>query len=393
MGIQGLTKVIADHAPEAMTEHDIKNYFGRKVAIDASMSIYQFLIAVRSDGQQLTNEAGETTSHLMGIFYRTLRMIEHGIKPCYVFDGKPPVAKSAELKKRGEKRAEALEEMKKAEETGDTETFDKFSRRTVKVTKEHNEECKRLLKLMGVPYVDAPCEAEAQCAALAKAGKVYAAASEDMDTLTFGAPVLLRHLTFSEARKMNISEIHLDKALEGMKMSMEQFTDLCILLGCDYCDSIKGVGPHRAMELMQKYKNLDDAIKHLDKKFTVPEDWPYEQARSLFVEPEVQDPNEIDLKWEDPDVDGIIAFMVEEKNFNEDRIRNAVAKLVKNRGTATQGRLDGFFKPLPKDPNAATPAKRKNDASSSGKNSKAKTDAKGKDAKAKGKGGAGKPRK
>ncbi|TPX45177.1 hypothetical protein SeLEV6574_g04024 [Synchytrium endobioticum] len=389
MGIHGLSKVIGDNAPTAMRDHDIRTYFSRKVAIDASMSIYQFLIAVRQqDGMQLTNEAGETTSHLMGIFYRTIRMIENGIKPCYVFDGKPPAAKLAELRKRGDKRQEAQKEMEKATEAGDTEGFDKFSRRTVKVTKEHNDECKRLLKLMGVPYVEAPCEAEAQCAALAKAGKVYAAASEDMDTLTFGAPVLLRHMTFSEARKMEINEIHLDQALEGLGLSMEQFTDLCILLGCDYCDSIKGIGPTRAIELIKKHKSLDDIVKNLDKKkYPIPEDWPYQEARKLFLDAEVLDPNEIELRWEDPDEDGIVAFLVHEKNFNEERIRNAVKKLTKNRGVAQQGRLDGFFKPVPKDP-SVTPAKRKTDDSASGKNAKAK-----KDDKSRGKGGkAGRPR-
>lgn len=98
MGIHGLTKVIADNAPNAIKENDIKNYFGRKVAIDASMSIYQFLIAVRQqDGMQLSDESGNTTSHLMGIFYRTIRMYENGLKPCYVFDGKPPQMKKNEV--------------------------------------------------------------------------------------------------------------------------------------------------------------------------------------------------------------------------------------------------------------------------------------------------------
>lgn len=221
------------------------------------MSIYQFLIAVRSEGTQLSNDAGETTSHLMGIFYRTLRMMDHGIKPVYVFDGKPPTLKSGELAKRLERRQEAQAGLEKAQETGDAENLDKFSRRTVKVTRQHNDDCKKLLKLMGVPYVEAPCEAEAQCAALARAGKVYAAGSEDMDTLTFGSSVLLRHLTFSEARKEPIKEIRLDKVLEGLQLSMAEFIDLCILLGCDYCDSIKGVGPKRAVDLIKEHKSLE----------------------------------------------------------------------------------------------------------------------------------------
>ena len=74
MGILGLSKLVADVAPHAIKENEIKNFFGRKVAVDASMSLYQFLIAVRSDGAQLTNADGETTSHLMGTFYRVSEM-------------------------------------------------------------------------------------------------------------------------------------------------------------------------------------------------------------------------------------------------------------------------------------------------------------------------------
>lgn len=190
------------------------------------MSIYSFLIAVRSDGQQLMNETGETTSHLMGLFYRTLRMVDNGIKPLYVFDGAPPKLKSGELAKRFQRKTEAHAAAEEAKETGTAEDVEKFSRRTVRVTREHNEECRRLLKLMGIPFIVAPTEAEAQCAVLARAGKVYAAASEDMDTLTFDTPILLRHLTFSEQRKEPIQEIHLDRALEGLGMERKQVS-LC----------------------------------------------------------------------------------------------------------------------------------------------------------------------
>ncbi|KAI8054516.1 flap endonuclease 1-like protein [Syncephalis plumigaleata] len=365
MGISGLTKVIADNATTAMKNNEIKNYFGRKVAIDASMSIYQFLIAVRSDGQMLQSETGETTSHLMGFFYRTIRMIDNGIKPVYVFDGKPPVLKSGELAKRLERREQAEQSMKDALAADDKELHDKFSRRTVKVTREHNDEVKRLLHLMGIPYVEAPCEAEAQCAALAKAGKVYAAATEDMDTLTFGAPILLRHLTFSEARKMPINEIHLDKVLAGLNMTMDQFVDLCILLGCDYCESVRGIGPYRALSLLREHKSLDALLKQLDKtKYTVPENWPINEVRELFLNPEVSDPETIELKWNDPDTDGLIAFMVTEKGFSESRIRAGIEKLQKSRSTSTQGRLDSFFKPSGIVSSSSTTTKRKTEEKS-----------------------------
>ncbi|XP_050433715.1 flap endonuclease 1 [Adelges cooleyi] len=344
MGITGLAKLIADVAPNAIRENEIKNHFGRKIAIDASMSLYQFLIAVRSEGAQLTSVDGETTSHLMGTFYRTIRLIENGIKPVYVFDGKPPQMKSSELEKRTERREEAQKALEKAEEAGDTTEIDKFSKRLVKVTSVHTKECKDLLKLMGVPFIEAPCEAEAQCAAMVKAGKVYATATEDMDALTFGSPVLLRHLTFSEARKMPIQEFQYDSVLEGMGMTRNEFIDLCILLGCDYCNSIKGVGPKRAIELMRQYKSLENILENLDqKKYQVPEDWPFKEARRLFIEPEVADPETIELKWTDPDEDGLVAYLCGDRAFSEDRVRNGAKKLIKARSGTTQGRLDSFF--------------------------------------------------
>ncbi|KAH8018680.1 hypothetical protein HPB51_010507 [Rhipicephalus microplus] len=328
MGITGLSKVIADNAPDAIKESDIKSYFGRKIAIDASMCLYQFLIAVRQENNMLTNSEGETTSHLVGFFYRTIRMIENGIKPVYVFDGKPPGMKSSELEKRQERREAAEKELEKAEEAG-----------------EH------LLKLACLPcsrcfhLLQAPCEAEAQCAELVKGGKVYGTATEDMDGLTFGTNVLLRHMTYSEARKMPIKEFHLDKVLSGLEMNRDEFIDLCILLGCDYCESIRGIGPKRAVELIKQHKCIEKIITAIDsKKYTVPEDWPYKEARQLFLEPEVTPADNVQLKWSDPDEEGLVKFLCEENGFSEERIRNGAKKLLKGRNTTTQGRLDTFFK-------------------------------------------------
>lgn len=369
MGIHGLAKVIADYAPNAIKESELKNLFGRKIAVDASMCIYQFLIAVRQEGSNLANEDGETTSHLMGMFYRTIRLLENGIKPVYVFDGKPPQLKGGELQKRQERRAEAQESLEKATEAGDAENVDKFSRRLVKVTKEHGDDCRKLLTLMGVPFVEAPCEAEAQCCALVKAGKVYGVGTEDMDALTFGGNVLLRHLTFSEARKMPIKEFTLDRILAGLEFTQEQFIDLCILLGCDYCDTIKGIGPKRAVELIREHKSIEKAIEKLDKnKYSVPENWMYKEARELFVHPDIIDPETIDLKWTEPDEEGIIQYMCKEKGFSEDRMRNGVKKILKARNTGTQVRLDSFFKVTM----TTTPTKRKIDDTKENDKKKAK---------------------
>nr|A1CJ75.2 RecName: Full=Flap endonuclease 1; Short=FEN-1; AltName: Full=Flap structure-specific endonuclease 1 [Aspergillus clavatus NRRL 1] len=395
MGIKHLFQVIQENAPDAVKSGDIKNHFGRKVAIDASMSIYSFLIAVRSEGQQLMSESGETTSHLMGMFYRTLRMVDNGIKPLYVFDGAPPKLKSGELAKRTARKAEATEAHEEAKETGTAEEIEKFSRRTVRVTREHNAECKKLLKLMGVPYIDAPTEAEAQCAVLARAGKVYAAASEDMDTLCFEAPILLRHLTFSEQRKEPIQEIHLNRVLEGLDMDRSQFIDMCILLGCDYLEPIPKVGPNTALKLIREHGSLEKVVEAIEsdpkKKYVIPEDWPYQDARELFHHPDVRaaDHPECDFKWEAPDIEALVDFLVKDKGFNEDRVRNGAARLQKNLKTAQQSRLEGFFKPVAKTDAEKASLKRKHDEKLQEQKKRKKEEAKAKkEAKAKPRGAA-----
>lgn len=317
------------------------------------MCLYQYLIAVRQqDGQNLTNENGDITSHLLGMFYRTLRLVENGIKPVYVFDGKPPILKGGELEKRFLKKEEATKQMEEIKDTGTAEEMLKFEKRLVKVSREHNDEAKKLLELMGIPYINAPCEAEAQCAELARSGKVFAAASEDMDTLCYKGPYLLRHLTFSEARKIPIDQIDCNLALEGLEMDRPTFVDLCILLGCDYCETIKGVGPVTAFKLIKEHGSLENIVKSInenpDSKYKLPEVWPYDEARELFLNPDITPGEEVSFKWKEPDLQGLIEFMVKDKGFSEDRIKSGAEKLKKGLKTGIQGRLDGFFKPVPK---------------------------------------------
>lgn len=195
-----------------------------------------------------------------------------------------------------------------------------------------------------------------------------------MDALTFGSSVLLRHLTFSEARKMPIREFYLDRILTELELSHYEFIDLCILLGCDYCDSIKGIGPKRAVDLIKQYKSIEEIIKHIDtNKYTLPEEWPYQEARELFKNPEVLQDADINLKWEAPNEEELVKFLVEEKGFNEDRIRSGIKKILKARKGSTQGRLDSFFKVMP---SPSPPIKRKNEDTKGSKTNKSKPTAK-----------------
>ena len=209
--------------------------------------------------------------------------------------------------------------------------------------------------------VEAPCEAEAQCAELAKGGVVYATATEDMDALTFGTPILLRHFTMSEARKMPIQQFNLKEVLEELGFSMDEFVELCIMLGCDYAGTVKGVGQVKALEPLRKYRSVDAAVASLDKaKYTVPETLLEEVriAREEFLGPEVLAAKDVELKWGECDADGLVQFLVTEKQFSEERVKNNIAKLQKMKKGTTQGRLDTFFKTVPTSgPSAATKRK------------------------------------
>jgi len=349
MGIKGLTKLLGENADGCMRQQEMKSYFGRKIAIDASMCLYQFLIAIRQDGPggMLTDEDGEPTSHLNGLFYRTIRMAEHGIKVCYVFDGAAPTMKGGELEKRKKLKQEAEAALEKAKAEDNQADIVKFERRTTRVTRKQNEEAKHLLRLMGIPVVEAPGEAEAQCAELCKEGKVYATATEDMDALTFGTTRLVRHMLASQARQKvtPIHEFNLQEALDGLEMDMTTFIDLCILCGCDYTNSIRGIGPKKAFSFLKEHKTIENIIAAIkdQKKYIIPDDFKFEGARGLFYNPVVTPAADVKLEWKDPDVKGLIDFMCGKKMFNQQRIESGIARLKKSKKAGGQKRLESFF--------------------------------------------------
>ncbi|GKY97933.1 elongation of fatty acids protein 2 [Mayamaea pseudoterrestris] len=426
MGIKSLAKLLADEAPDCIREVELKSLHGRKIAIDASMAIYQFLIAVRTSGGNpnaqsfmLTNSEGETTSHIQGMFNRSIRFLTEGIRPVFVFDGAPPEIKSHELLKRRDKRTKAKAALVVATEEANVAELDKQNKRLVVAGRKENDECQKLLRLMGLPVVLAPCEAEAQAAALAKAGTVYATGTEDMDALTFQTPILIRKLTFANASKSTIQTIRYDKAIEGLNVTQEQFVDLCILLGCDYCDSIKGVGPKTALKMVRDHGSIENILKTIDRKrFTVPESWEpdrkpaaqehgeaedgtdddshdesdkklspqhgdddgdaddettiipaYQQARRLFNEHPVLD--NVQLKWTAPNVEELTKFLVDDCGFSAERVASNITKLqaAHKANSKPQMRMDNFFAAKPAAPGAV---KRKPDAKASAKDKKAK---------------------
>jgi flap endonuclease-1 len=183
-------------------------------------------------------------------------------------------------------------------------------------------------------------------------------ASEDMDSLTFGAPKFLRHLMDPSSRKIPVMEFEVAKILEELQLTMDQFIDLCILSGCDYCDSIRGIGGQTALKLIRQHGSIETILENLNKeRYQIPEEWPYNEARKLFKEPDViTDEEQLDIKWTSPDEEGIVQFLVNENGFNIDRVTKAIEKIKTAKNKSSQGRLESFFKPVA---NSSVPAKRK----------------------------------
>lgn len=328
MGIKGLYKVITDNTSDCILEKDIKYYRGKVIAIDANLLLYQFVIAIRKNGYDLEDNEGNSTSHLYAIFIKTIKFLELGIKPVYVFDGKPPKLKNFTLKNRKKNRDIAkkkLEDLSKSE-CSEEERIKNF-KRTVEIKKHHINECKKLLDILKIPYIDSPGEADAQCAVLAKSGKVWGVCTEDMDILTFGSPRILRNLSSSKNKK--VIELDLERIQLSLGISYDQFIDLCILLGCDYCSTLNGIGQKRALQVIRDIGGLENMIEKIKKgesKYRIPVNFPYEETKNYFKNPKVIDPNNINLVWGQIDKKDVLNFMCDKYGFGVNKINKKLRK-------------------------------------------------------------------
>lgn len=317
--------------PESISFKDLE---GRTVSIDAFNTLFQFLSTIRQrDGRPLTDENGNITSHLSGILYRNSSMIEKDIKPIYIFDGQAPELKSETQAKRREIRDEAEKIYKDALAKGDTEKARKFAMRSSKLSLEIIESSKKLLTLMGIPYIDAKGEGEAQAAYLVQNGDAYAVASQDYDCLLFGAKRVVRNLAVN-SNLGNLEYYQLNKVLKELNVTREELVDMGILIGTDFCDGLKGVGAKTALKLAHKGQ-LKEKIAELQKQSSHDLD----EVREIFLNHNVN--TDYKIKWEKPNKDKIIEFLCYEHGFSEDRVSKASDKL-KNLNSS-QGSLDAWF--------------------------------------------------
>ena len=334
---------LRDLVPKIMIKLEELN--GKIVAIDAYNALYQFLAIIRQpDGTPLKDSSGRVTSHLSGLLYRTSNLVELGIKPIYVFDGAPPALKEVEIKRRKRVKEEALVLYERALKEGKVEQARVYAQATSHLKDYMAEDSKKLLGLLGIPWIQAPSEGEAQAAYMTRKGDSDYCASQDYDSLLFGAPKFVRNITISGRRKLPGKNIYIEvipevvelvQALRVLGITYEQLIDVGVLIGTDFNpDGIKGLGPKTALKLIKEHGSLEKAVPYVKNA-----EFPVEpqRIREIFLRPEVTD--RYRLEWKDPDVEGTVDFIVRGRDFSEDRVRKALEKMqtgiVKEKGKTT----------------------------------------------------------
>ena len=305
---------------------------GQTLAVDGNGELYQFLALIRlRDGTPLQDSKGRITSHLSGLFYRTTRlMAEHGLKLVFVFDGAPPVRKAEEIARRRAIKKKYEEDRDSALARGDlAEAYSKATM-TSRLTRDMVGEARELLRLMGIPTVQAPSEGEAQAAHMAAiSSEIWASASKDYDSLLFGTPRLVRFLTISGKeflprsgtfRPIVPETIELPQLLEGWGITREGLVDLGILVGTDFNHGIKGIGPKKALKLVQQHGRIEDMPEEIRQGLPEPE--VLDEVRAIYLDPDVT--GTFDMAPSEPDLDGIVRFLCDEREFSRDRVTAAL---------------------------------------------------------------------
>jgi len=327
---------------EARTLEDFR---GKVLAIDGFNTLYQFLAIIRQpDGTPLMDRQGRVTSHLSGLIYRLSNFVAAGIRPVFVFDGEPPRQKARTIEARVEVKRRAEREWREAVEIGDLATARTKAMQTSRLTEEMVDQSKRLLDLLGIPWIQAPGEGEAQASAMAREGTAYAAASQDYDALLFGCPRLVKNLAITGRRKLprkdvyvdvQPEEIALEPTLAALGITREQLVDMALLIGTDFNEGVRGVGPKKALALIRKHGTLEGALAELGVDIEGKD-----EVRRIFLEPTVLP--EVRLEFRDPDPDGVRAMLCDEFAFSRERIDAALAKFVNARAGQKQRSLDAW---------------------------------------------------
>jgi len=299
------------------------------------------------DGTPLQDKKGNITSHLAGLLFRSTRLIQdYGIRLVFVFDGKPPKQKEQEIIKRRERREKALTEYNQALEKGDLATAWSKAVMTSRLTTPLVGDAKRLLGLLGIPFVQSPSEAEAQAAFMAKKGDVWAASSKDYDSLLFGAPRLLRYLTIygrefypskGTSRPLRPELMELERILTHYGITRQQLVDVAILVGTDFNRGIKGIGPKTALRLVKKNENIENLPDNVKSCLTEN----FKEVRNIFLKPPVTD--NYSINYHEMQEEALIHFLCEERDFSIERVKTVIDRMKKFYADKKQMRLESWF--------------------------------------------------
>jgi len=329
---------------------------GRLIAIDAYNILFQFLSVIRQpDGMPLSDAHGNVTSHLSGLFYRNIDLMSYGAIPVYVFDGIPSMLKQKTIEARMNRRNEAYNAWKAAVEEGKIEEAKMYAQASTRITKEIVASAKELLDYMGILYINAPSEGEAQASHMCKSGLAYAVVSQDYDTMLLGAPRVLRNLTISGRRKLPRKNIFIniepelmdfEETLKSLGINHRQLIWLGILLGTDFNEGIKGVGPKTALKIVKSASKIEDVEKYVKEKYNLGFEVDPREIEQMFLNPEVKDisRDELDKLKKFPNGEKIIHFMCDEHGFDKERIQKNVDKLLSINNESRQRGLGSWLK-------------------------------------------------
>ncbi len=327
MGIKSLTSSIKKEAPESIIHENLYKLSGKKVAVDASLIIYQNLLNI-GNRPLFKNSTGKITNHLSGLFYKIVNYISLNIELIFIFDGKPPSIKSDTIKDRKNKSDSAKVKMNNS---CNQEDKDKYEKSSIRLSKEMIDDVKKLLNLMGISYIHPSVgEGEAYAAELCRIGFVDYVLTEDMDTIVYGCPKLITNCKDKTIKRKDIISIFdYNKIISGFNLTHDQFVEFCILCGCDYCSSVPKLGNVSALKLIKQYGTVEEIIKNT--KYDFPENYLdlFKQSKEIFyLWKDKIDVNKLEINKSQKNISQLLQFLVKEIEMNETKVQNGIKKIM-----------------------------------------------------------------
>lgn len=253
MGVKNFNKTLKQQGCR-FDLHPLQDYNDKVIVVDISLYLHKFY-----------NAQG---SIFVGLFHQLNKLLIHGITPIYIFDGEYHDLKSKEIEKRKQKQQYHQAQKKKLEDANvDKSTIQLHENRSFRITQEILDWCFEFFEAFGIPYIIAKGEADELCSTLVKMGVAHACLSDDTDMFAYGCPNVLRNL-----KNGMVQQCTMDEILQCLQLQTpQQLTQLCVLLGNDYCTNIPSIGHITAVKMMHQHKNIHAIHASMSKKDIPPE--------------------------------------------------------------------------------------------------------------------------